>query len=127
VSTGTNLGYDKRVDVSSRDATTVFEVANLATGAIDVADRADHVHLAGGKLLVIVEAEDPAAAIGEAQADGVEADVWAVARVDDAGHADRIAAAARSGGRTNVGCVRYASDSEPTDGVDGWIGVVRPV
>lgn len=127
MSTGANLGYTRPIDLSARDATTVFEVANLTTdGASAVAERADRVHAAGDKLLVIVDAHDPVAAIAAAQSAGAEADVWAVAHVTDSAHAASIAAVARSGGRANVGCVRYAHDPEPTDNVDGWLGHVRP-
>lgn len=125
MSTGANLGYGKPIDLSTRDATTVFEVANLADGESVVAERADRVHSAGDKLLVIVDAVDPEAAISSAQAAGAEADVWAVRRVEDARHAARVAEVARSGGRANVACVRYAHSAETTNGVDGWIGVIR--
>ncbi len=127
MSTGANLGYTRPIDLSARDATTVFEVANLTTDGVSaVAERADRVHVAGHKLLVIVDADDPEGAITAAQRAGAEADVWAVAHVTDSAHAASVAAVARAGGRANVGCVRYAPDQEPTEGVDGWLGHVRP-
>ncbi len=127
MSTGANLGYSKPIDLSARDATTIFEVANLVDGAPAIAERADRVHVAGDKLLVIVEDAEPEHAIRAAQNTGAEADVWAVAHVSDSFHAASIAGAAQSGGRVNVGCVRYAADAtDATDGVDGWIGTLRP-
>jgi hypothetical protein len=127
MSTGANLGYTDRIDSSLDDATAHFTVANLtADGAPAVAEQADRVHVAGGKLLVIVDDVDAASAISAAQSAGAEADVWAVAHVDDTTRADAIVTTARGGGRANVGCVRYGDDPGPTDGVAGWLGVVRP-
>lgn len=127
MSTGANLGYTGLIELTVRDAATAFQVANLTVDGIPaVAERADRVHVAGDKLLVVVDAERPEEAIRDAQAAGVEADVWAVAQVTDAAHATAIAAAARSGGRLSVGCVRYGDDNEPTGGLAGWLGNVRP-
>lgn len=127
MSTGANLGYTDPLDLSLDDATAHFTVANLAAeGAPAVAAQADRVHVAGGKLLVIVDDAEASTAISAAQAAGAEADVWAVAHVDDTTHADAIVTTARGGGRANVGCVRYGDDPGATDGVAGWLGVLRP-
>lgn len=123
MSTGANLGHTAPISGSIPDG---FVVANLAEGTAAVAERADETHVASRKLLVIVEDADAATAIEAAQHDGVEADVWAIAVVNDADHAAHIAASARAGGRDNVGCVRYAPSSAPTDGVVGWLGTVQP-
>jgi myo-inositol catabolism protein IolC len=70
-------------------------------------------------------------AIGELQAAGVEPDVWKVEGLNTADDCRRVAAAARAGGRDDVGCVVLGAGADEATvahwlreaaGVEGFIG-----
>ena len=60
-------------------------------------------------------------AIAEIQAAGVEASVWKVEGVSDVAGCKAILAAARAGGRDDVGVVVLGAGA-PRDTVAGWLG-----